>query len=157
MDRKILVLPVVVLIVLAIILILSQDKQTNTQTPLETQNTSQVADGNDEQKNTVTYNHPEGSGTEEKDCFDDVCLTRGAGGPILGDAEWACSKCFEASDWFPSFDKPFIKSCVVGHTSNIVGTDLCVRTGEAMWDLVFSSYQGGSTGGGFSYTRTLYE
>jgi hypothetical protein len=105
----------------------------------------------------ISFENP--TGTETEDCItSDVCLTRAAsGGSIIntqaGTVEWACGTCDQATVFATFADLK--NSCFSGNLgANIVGSDTCVRLGNAQkWDIHWLSYQGNGPGGGFKYAR----
>ena len=111
----------------------------------------------------VTYEHENGTGTTEKDCFtgDEItCITRDlSGAPFnsgTGSVSWGCGECEDVTDWYTALDSTFKNGCVEGSMPNIIGKELCLQTDNVgQWNVVFSSFQ--SKGGGeFSYQRDYY-
>ena len=74
-----------------------------------------------------------------------------------GNIEWACGPCSNVGQWHTEFDQQFKNGCVGARMLEIVGKDICLKTPTSQWDVVFDIFDGGGTGGGFGYTRTLYE
>ena len=107
---------------------------------------------------SVTYSHPAFSGSDEKDCFDEICITRNDTQSVYseGSVQWGCGTCDSSPTWYNEMDKNFQQNCVQDRMLNVIGKDLCLDTGVNKWSLVFESYSGGGESGEFSYTRTLF-
>lgn len=111
---------------------------------------------------------------DEEDCItDDVCLTRGSGGPIYNGAtedeaasggcastspegtEWAPGPCFGNAGPF----EPGFAAATGCSPQSAVGETLCLRivATDEYYDIDMTSYTGGGGGGGFAYTRTLVD
>ncbi len=124
----------------------------------------------------VEFTKPDGDSGDaaEQDCItESVCIARGVNGPLFNavteDAavpggcattspagtRWAAGSCVTGPrDFQTSF--PAATGC---SPRSAIGATLCLHVvaEDLYFDVLFSSYSGGDSGGGFAYTRTLVE
>jgi hypothetical protein len=118
----------------------------------------------------VSFTRPDNDSTQVDQITDNVWLARGNSGPLYNantesaaapggcsttspaDTEWARGSCVGNRGPFASF--PAMAGC---SPQSVVGRTVCLHliSDDLYYDVDFSSYTGGGTGGGFAYTRTL--
>jgi hypothetical protein len=153
MERNLLIIILIVVIALVVLLLLSG---TDPNQPITNEASPAEAYTEDNQNQSITYEHPSGVGRAESDCFDGICITRDMAGPPIitgGESKWGCGSCDSVSKWFDLFDQTLKAECIDGHMPDVVNTPLCLETSEGKWDIQFTSFESGG-GGGFGYVRT---
>jgi hypothetical protein len=101
-------------------------------------------------------------GGAQEDCFDGVCITRDYSGSVYSSGmEWACGVCVEPDSGYYGkiTDLYQMEGCLPGDMTTLPGSDTCLHVVgvDTYWDVSWTGWTSGGSGGGFSYEKTLFE